>query len=223
MARIYFYSIAADVETEGMKSLLLAITITAVRIGNQSTANGHGYLSSPRSRNLLAHEETVWFAPTSNDPEPETCPHCLNRGGVLARCGMVGDPSGSVRNYDTPKNALGGNMPVMIQANYTQGQDVILYVVLTAHHKGHFVFSGCPISPGEIPTQECFDSNRLTFVEDMLHGANYDPNYPERAYIAPPNIPNYVLDVSSAAGMMSFRFKMRLPPNLYGDVVLIQW
>ncbi|KAL7527162.1 hypothetical protein ACHAWF_002061 [Thalassiosira exigua] len=207
----------------GGNAILSAAYILGWILGSRQMAQGHGYLASPRSRNLVAHEETVWWPQTENDPEPETCPHCLNRGGTLARCGLVGDTSGSMRNYDTPKNAVGGDMPITIQANYTQGQDVILNVLLTAHHKGHFVFSACPISPGEIPTQRCFDVNQLTFVEDLLHGANYDPNYPERAYIAPPNNPNYVLDVGSTSGVMEFSFKMRLPPNVYGDLVLIQW
>ncbi|KAL7530693.1 hypothetical protein ACHAXR_009440, partial [Thalassiosira sp. AJA248-18] len=184
---------------------------------------GHGYLATPRSRNLLAFQETVWWPQTSNDPEPETCPHCLNLGGSRARCGMTQDTSGGLRNYDTPRNALLGPMPTKIQATYVQGQDVVLDVTLTAHHKGHFVFSACPISSGEIPTQECFDANRLTFVEDLLYGANYDPNYPERAYLHPVNDPGYVPDLGSAKSVMDFSFKMRLPPDLYGDLVLIQW
>ncbi|KAL9180759.1 hypothetical protein ACHAXT_011212 [Thalassiosira profunda] len=190
-------------------------------VGGPQSADAHGYLASPRSRNLVAHEETVWWKQNETDPEPETCPHCLNRGGSLARCGIVGG-WGSERNYDAPKNALGGPMPTMIQANYTQGQDMILNVSLTAHHRGHFVFSACPIAPGEVPTQECFDANRLTFVSDMLHGGKYDPIYPERAYIAPPDS-NYVLDVGSTSGVMDFSYRMRLPANVYGDLVLIQW
>eukprot|EP00581_Thalassiosira_minuscula_P005354 CAMPEP_0183742588 /NCGR_PEP_ID=MMETSP0737-20130205/64777_1 /TAXON_ID=385413 /ORGANISM="Thalassiosira miniscula, Strain CCMP1093" /LENGTH=1396 /DNA_ID=CAMNT_0025978175 /DNA_START=206 /DNA_END=4396 /DNA_ORIENTATION=- len=182
-------------------------------------ANSHGYLSSPRSRNLLAFQETVWWPQTENDPEPETCPHCLNLGGSRARCGL----SGGIRNYDTPKNALGGKMPIKIQADYTQGQDVVLNVTLTAHHKGHFVFSACPIAPFEIPTQKCFDQNKLTFVEDLLYGGNYDPNYPERAYLAPVDDLNYAIDIGSSRGIMDYSFKMRLPPNVYGDLVLIQW
>ena len=110
-------------------------------------------------------------------------------------------------------------MPTKIQATYTQGQDVVMNVTLTAHHKGHFVFSACPIIYGEIPSQECFDENKLIFVEDLLHGANFDPNYPERAYVAPVNIPDYVPNY----GTTEFSFNMRVPEDLYGDIVLIQW
>ena len=108
---------------------------------------------------------------------PESCPQCLNLGGTLARCGMVQD-----RNYDAPKNALGGPMPTKIQATYSQGQDIIINITLTAHHKGHFVFSGCPIVYGEVAGQPCFDQYKLTFVEDLLYGANFDFNNPERAF-----------------------------------------
>ena len=52
--------------------------------------------------------------------------------------------------------------------------------VLTAHHKGHFELKACPIAPGEVPTQSCFDNNKLTFVEDKLYGAPADLLYPER-------------------------------------------
>ena len=195
-------------------------------IGLVVKVEGHGYIKTPRSRNLVAYEDRVWYPQTANDPEPEDCPHCLNRGGSRARCGLTENVhTGGIRNYDTPKNALGGMMPTKIQATYTQGQEIVLDIVLTAHHKGHFVFSGCPISSGEVPTQDCFDSHKLTFVEDLLHDGNYDPNYPERAYLAPINSANYVpnMGAGSIDGGMEYSYKMKLPPNLYGDLVLIQW
>ena len=76
---------------------------------------------------------------------------------------------------------------------------------------GHFEFHACPISPGEVPTQACFDSNPLTFVEDLSYGANPDPNYPERAYI-----PN------AGVGSWNYRHRYQLPAGLTGDLVLIQ-
>ncbi|KAL7521899.1 hypothetical protein ACHAWX_006594 [Stephanocyclus meneghinianus] len=186
------------------------------------SVHGHGYMTGPRSRNWLAFQETVWWPQTENDPQPETCPHCLNRGGSLAECGIAQE----MRNYDTPKNALGGPMPTNIQATFTQGQDVIVNVTLTAHHKGHFEFAVCAISSGEVPTKECFGQNKLTFVEDLIYGANYDPNYPYRAYVAPVDVVvdgEYVPNYGTTEGLMDFSFKMRLPPNVYGDLVLLQW
>jgi len=195
--------------TSPSKSLLRVVAVVAAI----HAADGHGYLASPRSRNLLAAEETNWASGTADDPQPETCPQCLNLGGSRARCGLTGG-----RNYDAPRNALGGRMKNRPQAAYVQGQDVVLDVVLTAHHKGHFVFSGCPILRGEAPSQGCFDSNQLLFVEDLLHGAKRDPRHPERAYIAPFSRSN-----PSMEGVIRYSFKMRLPPGLVGDLVLIQW
>ena len=202
--------------------LLLLLLVIATIPRRHMTANAHGYLVSPRSRNLRAYEDTVWWPQTELDPEPESCPHCLNLGGTLARCGLTNS-----RNYDTPRNALLGDMAPAIQETYSQGQVVTVKVSLTAVHGGHFVFKGCPISPGEIPTQECFDAYPLTFVNDLLHGANYDPNFPHRAYV-PPRPPNvgdedYVPDTYSGQVVMDLSFMMQLPSDLFGDLVLIQW
>ena len=44
---------------------------------------------------------------------PESCPHCLNRGGSLAACGIVED-----RNYDKPTDSSGNVMselPVQVR------------------------------------------------------------------------------------------------------------
>jgi hypothetical protein len=74
--------------------------------------------------------------------------------------------------------------------------------------------------------KECFEQNKLTFVEDLIYGANYDANHPHRAYIAPVNVVvdgTYVPDYGTTEGLMDFKFKMRLPESVYGDLVLIQW
>eukprot|EP00970_Alexandrium_tamarense_P000666 scaffold69_cov198-Alexandrium_tamarense.AAC.106 len=118
---------------------------------------------------------------------------------------------------------MGGDMPSKIQSTYTQGEEILVNVTLTAFHKGHFEFAVCPISYGEIPTKECFDSNKLTFIEDLTHGANYDANHPERAYLAPLNDPDYVPNYGTTLGLIDYSFKMRLPQNVYGDLVLLQW
>ncbi len=66
------------------------------------------------------------------------------------------------------------------------------------HHKGHFTFK-CPISSGQQPTQACFDANRLKFISG--HGANFDPNYPDRAYIPP--APPGTQDPNTDAGVLT--------------------
>jgi hypothetical protein len=63
----------------------------------------------------------------------------------------------------------------------------------------------------------------MTFVKDTLYGANYDPNYPERAYLAPMNDPNYVPDTTASNILIEYSFIMKLPMDVYGDLVLIQW
>ena len=50
-------------------------------LGRPVHVTSHGFLSSPRSRNLVAYEDRVYYPQTSDDPEPEDCPACLNRGG----------------------------------------------------------------------------------------------------------------------------------------------
>ena len=164
-------------------------------------ADAHGYLKSPRSRNYVANQDGKQSGGTANDPMIETCHHCLNQGGI---CGTTGG-----NNYNTPLNTFGDPMPVNIQGTFQQGQEIELDAVITAHHKGHFEYKACPIKPGEVPTQACFDAYPLEFVEDKIYNAPKDTNYPERAYI--PESGN------------DFTHAFKLPANLSGDLVLIQW
>lgn len=119
---------------------------------------GHGYLSSPRSRNYYANQMTKWSNPTANDPEPETEPQSLNQGTL---CGATGN-----KDYNTPRNAVGGPMRTTIQANWTSGQEVIIEVVLTAHHKVR-VHMMCVFSLDMVctlPAGFCFHATYTLFV-----------------------------------------------------------
>ena len=180
----------------------------------------HGFISSPRSRNLVAYEDLSWSNPTASTPLPEDCPTCLNLGGVLARCGLTAD-----RNYDTPLNSMRGSMPPNQQATYTEGQTIDVEVTLSAHHRGHFIFKGCAVSStSQAPTQECFDEHPLTFVRDELYGAPKDENFPHRAYVAPPfHSQRQNSEKPTFEKAMLFRYVLQLPPDLVGDLVLIQW
>ena len=84
---------------------------------------------------------------------------------------------------------------------------------------GHFSFKACAINPGEVPSQDCFDNNKLTFVEDVLYGSYPDPNYPDRVYIP---LRNYS-DLSKEKGGYVYRHRYQLPAGLSGDLVLLQW
>ena len=58
-------------------ALALALAATcALLLVAPPYAEGHGYLATPRSRNLLAFEETSWNSRTADDPMPEVCPQC---------------------------------------------------------------------------------------------------------------------------------------------------
>jgi len=129
------------------------------------------------------------------------------------------------RNYDRPKNALGGDLAPKIQACYAPGGVVKLDAVLTAHHMGHFSYKACAIKAGEAPSQACFDRNPLTFVEDVLYGSRPDPNYPNRAYIPNANAPFIQKEWNAQLELTTYKFshRFRLPQGLSGDVVLIQW
>ena len=45
-------------------------------------AEAHGFLHTPRSRNLFAADEGRWWVPASEDasqvPQKESCAHCMN-------------------------------------------------------------------------------------------------------------------------------------------------
>lgn len=154
----------------------------------------------------------------------------------MARCGAVvrdDDPRGGApttteveRNYDFPQNAFGRPMPSNVQAKYVRGSVVEVEVTLTVNRGGHFVFKGCPVdSTLESPTRACFDAHPLRFVSDELYGANPDDRFPERAYVAPDTVPNRVSSSRDGFGnaTMVFRYRLRLPDDLVGDLVLLQW
>jgi hypothetical protein len=124
------------------------------------------------------------------------------------------------RNYDFPKNSLGGDLAPNVQACYGEEDVVELDVVLTAHHMGHFSYKACAINAGEVASQECFDSNPLTFVEDVLYVSLPDPDYPDRAYIPRADAPFIQKD---NGGDYKFSHRFRLPAGLSGELVLLQW
>jgi Lytic polysaccharide mono-oxygenase, cellulose-degrading len=125
------------------------------------------------------------------------------------------------RNYDANLNVFGQPMQPAPQARFSQGGEIELDVVLTAHHKGHFEFSACPIEPGGVATAACFDRYPLTFISDPLYDAPRDINYPKRAYIAP--LTRALPDNSGGLPGVFYRFRFKLPNDLSGELVLLQW
>ncbi len=139
----------------------------------------------------------------------------LNIGGTEARCGKVDG-----RDYDYPKSSNGSPLAPAIQACYAEGDVVQLDVVVTAHHMGHFSYKACAINAGEVASQDCFDRNPLTFVEDVLYGSLPDPNYPNRAYI--PRTDSALIQRDNGGDYM-FSHRFKLPDDLSGELVLLQW
>lgn len=162
---------------------------------------GHGYLKSPRSRNHYANVEGVDWTGSPGQPLKEYCQHCLNRKAATQVCGI------GAQNYDNWTDSSGNRMPWISQATYTEGQEIVIEVVITANHAGHFDVFVCP--DGDTSTQECFLDHPLTFVEDMLHGGPVDDHYPSRAYISP--------------NAKFFKLKYRLPEGIQGDQAMLQW
>eukprot|EP00986_Skeletonema_menzelii_P012924 scaffold7298_cov150-Skeletonema_menzelii.AAC.24 len=191
-----------------------------------AAVSGHGFLSLPRSRNFVAYEDGFNDEKTAFDPLPEDCPHCLNRGGTLAACGVINPDTFDARNYDHPMSAIGYPLPANSQASYIERQVITVEVFLSEHQKGHMIFSACPSSDQEIPTQECFNKHRLKFVKDEFYGAPVDTNFPERVMVAPSSLSfrkSAFEDKFSSDTTMLFRFQLELPPDLTGQLVLLQW
>ena len=165
-----------------------------------------------RSRNYIASQDGVWSGGSSTTYPKEDCPHCASIGGTAGQCGVIGDT-----NYDDNLNVFGKLLPPAPQEQYSQGQVIQVDVVLTAHHLGHFEFSACPIERGGVATANCLKKYPLKFVSDPLYGAPKDPDYPYRAYIAPANYAK-----RDSVGLL-YSFRLKLPDNLSGDLVLLQW
>ena len=101
--------------------------LLALLILPYSAVHSHGYLKTPRSRNLVAHQDGKSWPLLAENPKREVEPQSANIGGTEARCGVIG---GS-RNYDTPANGAGGLMARNTQACYGKGQIIDLDVTLT--------------------------------------------------------------------------------------------
>jgi len=180
-----------------------------------SFVNAHGYLKSPRSRNLIAYRDGTWTGNSPNLYPKMTCPHCLNRGGSVGQCGRYLDS-----DYTFPRSRAGTILPPNPQIVVQRESRITVEVVLTAHHMGHFEFKACPMN--QTPNQQCFDNYPFRLVRDELYGTSPDPNYPERTYIPPLSYNDIQKDSSDMPGTQ-FRYTLQLPRNLPAGNALMQW
>jgi len=139
-------------------------------------------------------------------PNKEYCPDCLNTNELPG--GICGRPA-SGPSYTEYLDSTGIPMPWISQETYIEGEEITVKHFYTTHHYGHITLSACPL--GKDSTQECFDNpaNWLEFVRDESYGMPKDINHPERAYLK--------------RGPMDFTSVFKLPNNVIGEEVLIQW
>ena len=188
-------------------SAALAATISFT--GLVGNAHGHGYLFEPLSRNYYAYTNGLdWGPPQAGVPAKEYCSHCVNTKGPGSVCGT----SEQGVNYDVWEDSIQQPMPWNSNGNvYVEGDVITIKSFLTSHHTGHMEVRACPL--GRESTQECFDENILTFVEDEIYDMPKDENYPERGYYYG----------SCDFNNNEFAMKFKLPDGLVGDQVLLQW
>mmetsp|Transcript_14747 Transcript_14747/g.41093 ORF Transcript_14747/g.41093 Transcript_14747/m.41093 type:complete len:781 (+) Transcript_14747:454-2796(+) len=110
-------------------------------------------------------------------------------------------------DYDAWLDTQGNPMPWISQAVYSPGDIIQIDTYLTAHHKGYLEVKACPFGRGS--TQQCFDSHPLMFVKDLLYDMPKDEAFPNRGYL------------HGLEQRLSMQF--RLPLNLAGEQVLLQW
>lgn len=163
---IYFIRILAAMrESIAVVLLCAAFTLRSV--------HAHGYLASPKSRNLLASEAMGY-----------SCPHCLNGGGVdeVSQGGALQWPrglrtlSGDPASESSPRSfEAGGELYAgTIGGNYTQGSVVDFRVVLTTNHNGRFSFRICKVRGGydEAVEMEAEQLNNQCLDQHVLLQAN---------------------------------------------------
>lgn len=192
-----------------------------------SGVHAHGYAWDPMSRNSYAHEYGLGEWTGSNTQPLRTYNHAgLENGGDTF--GACGSQISDARRYTRPQDWLtpsGEPVPFQAQATYAEGQEITIRSFLTANHRGHIEMYACPDVAD--PTDACFRSHPLDFVEDLLHGAPKDENYPLRAMIAPPDAVNADTTVDTTTppgeGGDLYVHKFKLPRGLHGDEILLQW
>ena len=79
----------------------------------------------------------------------------------------------------------------------------------------------CPIPDDRsVPHQSCFDSFPLLFLQDETYPImTPDNNFRARSYVYQGNAQQYGSDPSGTR----FSLKYKLPPNLNGERILLQW
>jgi len=182
--------------------ILSTTKVFAIFGASLPVAHGHAFMKMPPSRNFVANQiGKGWDDGTPQVPFKEYTPQGLNVN--MNVCGK----EGGNKDYDDWLDMQGQPMPWISQASYGNGDEIQVDIVVTAHHLGHFTLSACPM--GRASTQNCFDANPLEFVEDTMYGMPKDAEYPNRAMLWGDGV--------------NLSYKFKLPNNLVGEEVLLQW
>jgi hypothetical protein len=126
----------------GPLALIVAVVLTS---GQITPVNAHGFLRTPKPRNVAFFNDGRQTNGNSKGYKPYPSLANVNNG-------PCGDPF-----QDLSTNFV--NQPGEIQANYTMGATIDLVVDVTANHGGFFEYRLCPRRTGL--TNECFESNKL--------------------------------------------------------------
>lgn len=195
---------------------LASMVMSSLAVGS---VNGHGYLEVPMSRNRYQFYnglEPSWQSPTEGKVMKDYNSESVN--GNTGVCGHTQNIDAMQIDYTKWEDSTGKPMPWNSVATYAKGSIIEAQVHLTAEHCGFFEFKACPITDemngGRSATQECFDNYKLEFIEDITEGhikMPKDPAYPDRAYFA------------YGATSKDLKYKLKLPDNLAGEKVLLQW
>jgi hypothetical protein len=187
-------------------SAAIGSTVPFLLMSSMTTreVQGHGHVIAPMSRNYYATKESRWGNPDveAGIPLYQNTPQGLNQN-----TGICGKDQTGILDYDQWLDTQGNHMPWISQAEYEIGEDIVLDIKITAHHRGHFSVKACPL--GNDSTQECLDTYPLTFVEDVYYGMPKDDNYPVRAYLK--------------ENQNDYRMVYKLPDSLAGTEVVLQW
>ncbi|XP_015792569.1 uncharacterized protein LOC107369157 [Tetranychus urticae] len=166
-----------------------------------SKVSGHGRLIQPASRS------SAWrfgFPTTPNYDDNQlfcggfTVQWDVNDG----KCGICGDPYSGPKPNELPDGKY--TKPLIITANYTEGDTITALVQLTANHHGSFDFRLCPATSDKVEvTQECLNSHVLE-VLNSVDGSRYKYTVPDDAH-------------------RTYEVSVALPRGLTCDRCVFQW
>ncbi|KAF7991781.1 hypothetical protein HCN44_010582 [Aphidius gifuensis] len=148
------------------KKLINYLIYSLVVILNISYIYCHGMLMDPVNRGSawrLGFNTPVNYDDNANYCGGANIHHSVNHG----KCGACGD---DYRDSVPRKNENGGYYGTgVIVKNYTEGQEFIATVKITANHRGYFEFSICSLDDiNVIENDECFDNHPVETIDGNL-------------------------------------------------------